>query len=255
MQGCKPAAERIDNIMGGSTSASPSPCSSYHPSPCASYNPSPASSSFPSPTRAQPGPSLIPWLKNLSSGSSSASSSFKLPHLYIHGGGSISAPVTPPLSSPTSQTPRIKTHWNLDSAAHRYSLLPSSTPLSPTRQILPDSEWFSGIRIPQVGPASPTFSLVSSNLFGFKDEVTTGGGSRMWTPGQSGTCSPAVAAGFDHTADVPMSEAMLDEFAFGSNATGLVKPWEGERIHEECGSDDLQLTLGSSKTRLVTLDI
>lgn len=65
-------------------------------------------------------------------------------------------------------------------------------------------------------------------------------------------CSPAIAAGFDHTADVPMAEAVSDEFAFGSNNTaGLVKPWEGERIHEECGPDDLELTLGSSKTRFV----
>jgi len=30
-----------------------------------------------------------------------------------------------------------------------------------------------------------------------------------------------------------------------------VKAWEGERIHEECASDEheLELTLGSSKTR------
>ncbi|XAR56444.1 hypothetical protein NMG60_11036935 [Bertholletia excelsa] len=248
-KGCKPV-EPMD-IVGGSASASP--CSSYHPSPCASYNPSPTSSSFPSPASSSyavnanaDGSSLIPWLKNLSSASSSASS--KLSHLLLHG-GSISAPVTPPLSSPTARSPRIKMDWN-DSSAHaggvgsHYSLLPSSTPPSPGRLILPDSEWFNGIRIPQGSPTSPTFSLVSSNPFGFRD-----GGSRMWTPGQSGTCSPAIAAGFDHTADVPMSEVISDEFAFGSNTKGLVKPWEGERIHEECGSDDLELTLGSSRTR------
>lgn len=77
----------------------------------------------------------------------------------------------------------------------------------------------------------------------------------MWTPGQSGTCSPAIAAGSDHTADIPMAEVISDEFAFGSHATGLVKPWEGERIHEECGSDDLELTLGSSRTRFVGIKI
>lgn len=76
----------------------------------------------------------------------------------------------------------------------------------------------------------------------------------MWTPGQSGTCSPAIAAGSDHTADIPMSEVISDEFAFGScNTAGLVKAWEGERIHEESGSDDLELTLGCSKTRQVNL--
>ncbi|XP_061351353.1 BES1/BZR1 homolog protein 4-like isoform X3 [Gastrolobium bilobum] len=223
-KGCKPV-ERME--IGGSAAATP--CSSYHPSPCASYNPSPGSSSFPSPRSssyaANPnadGNSLIPWLKNLSSGSSSASSS-KLPMLYIPS-GSISAPVTPPLSSPTARTPRMK-----------------ATALDP--------DWFAGIRIPQGGPTSPTFSLVSSNPFGFKEEVFVGSGSRMWTPGQSGTCSPAVAAGSDHTADIPMAEAVSDEFAFGSSTAGLVKAWEGERIHEVFGSDDLELTLGNSKTR------
>ncbi|CAN1328804.1 BES1/BZR1 homolog protein 3, partial [Linum perenne] len=211
-KGCRPV-ERMD-ILGGSTSASP--CSSYQPSPCASYNPSPASSSFPSPTNPNGNTdanSLIPWLKNLSSSSSSSS-------LYIHT-GSISAPVTPPM--------------------------PSSTPQSPGRR--PDSAWLAGI---QSGPSSPTFSLVARNPFGFRDEPVSGAGSRMWTPGQSGTCSPAVPAGVDHNADVPMVDSgMTAEFAFGCSNGGarLVKAWEGERIHEESISDDLELTLGNSKTR------
>lgn len=72
----------------------------------------------------------------------------------------------------------------------------------------------------------------------------------MWTPGQSGTCSPAFPAGVDQTSDVPMSDVIAAEFAFGNNFTGLVKPWEGEKIHEECvADDDLELTLGNSKTR------
>ncbi|MBA0619240.1 hypothetical protein Godav_028451 [Gossypium davidsonii] len=237
------------DILGGSATASPS--SSYHPSPMSSSFPSSASSSYVVNSNGD-GSSLIPWLKNLSSASSSPMSS-KLPHIYIHS-GSISAPVTPPLSSPTARTPRTNTDWEDLTArpgwsAQQHSFLPSSTPPSPGRQIVPDPEWFAGLRIPLSGPTSPTFSLVSSNPFGFKEEVLAGGGSRMWTPGQSGTCSPAIAAGSDHTADVPMSEVISDEFAFGSNATGLVKPWEGERIHEDCGSDDLELTLGSSRTR------
>ncbi|OVA16133.1 BZR1 [Macleaya cordata] len=266
-KGCKPV-ERMD-VVGGSASSSyyPSPCISYNPSPCASYNPSPASSSFPSPARSPyaanangnaDGNSLIPWLKNLSSSSSSASSS-KLPHhLYIPS-GSISAPVTPPLSSPTARSPRIKTDWEDTTAGpawggHRYSFLPSSTPPSPGRQILPDSGWLAGIQLPTGGPSSPTFSLVRPNPFGFKEEAVAGGGSRMWTPGQSGTCSP-VMAGASH--DVPMADVVSDEFAFGSNTMGLVKAWEGERIHdhEECGSDDLELTLGTSRTRCGGTDL
>uniref|UniRef100_A0A0E0BYS8 Protein BZR1 homolog n=1 Tax=Oryza meridionalis TaxID=40149 RepID=A0A0E0BYS8_9ORYZ len=34
-----------------------------------------------------------------------------------------------------------------------------------------------------------------------------------------------------------------------NGAAGLVRAWEGERIHEDSGSDDLELTLGSSRTR------
>ncbi|KAK6917727.1 BES1/BZR1 plant transcription factor, N-terminal [Dillenia turbinata] len=255
-KGCKPV-DRMD-IVGASASASPGP--SYQPSPCASYNPSPTSSSFPSPASSSYAGngngnpdvnSLIPWLKNLSSASAAASKLHH--HLYIHG-GSISAPVTPPLSSPTARSPRIKNNWDDPSAgpswaAGRHSFLPSSTPPSPGRQILPDPGWFTGIKTLS-GSSSPTFSFISSNPYGFKEEVLSGGPSRMWTPGQSGTCSPAVAAGVDNTADVPMSDGIAAEFAFGSNS-GLVKPWEGERIHEECGSDDLELTLGNSRTRLV----
>ncbi|GAB4831472.1 BES1/BZR1 protein 4 [Ancistrocladus abbreviatus] len=239
-------------------SASVSPCSSYQPSPRASYNPSPTSSSFPSPAHSHytayasgstDANSLIPWLKNLSSSSSSTSP--KLPYLYIPG-GSMSAPVTPPLSSPTARTPRTNNDWDEANAGppwapQNYSL-PSSTPPSPGRQVLPQPAWLANIQIPQGGPTSPTFSLVSSNPFGFKDEALAGRGCRMWTPGQSGTCSPAVMAGADGTPDVPMTDGISAEFAFGSGTMGLVKAWEGERI-EECAPDDLELTLGSSRTR------
>ncbi|KAK4487366.1 hypothetical protein RD792_006012 [Penstemon davidsonii] len=206
-KGCKPVENM--NFMGRSTSASP----------CTSYNPSPPSSSIPSPISRADGNSLIPWLRNLSSTSSSSSS--KHMHHYMHIGGSMSAPVTPPLSSPTSQTPQI-----FDKS---FDFLPLSTPPSPSR-----------VQIPQSGPTSPTFSLVSSNPFGFS---LTRGGSLM---GRSGTCSPCV--------DIPMGEMISsNEFAFGSNNinnNGLVKAWEGERIHEEyCGSNELELTLGTSKTR------
>ncbi|KAG4178308.1 BES1/BZR1 4 -like protein [Gossypium arboreum] len=248
-KGCKPV-DRMD-IMGGSASASP--CSSYHPSPGSSSFPSPASSHYTANANGNADAnSLIPWLKNLSSGSSSASS--KLAHHLFIAGGSISAPVTPPLSSPTSRTPRTRSDWDEMNAGptctgKRFSYLPASTPPSPSRQVFPDPGWLSRLEIPQSGPTSPTFSLVSRNPFGFKDEALSRGGSRMWTPGQSGTCSPAFPAGVDQTSDVPMSDAIAAEFAFGSNMTGLVKPWEGEKIHEECVADDLELTLGNSKTR------
>lgn len=251
-QGCKP----VDHVDMVARSETVSPSSSCYPT----HNPSPGSSSFPSPASSfyaananADGSFLIPWLKNFSSASSSASSS-KLPHLYIPG-SSISAPVTPHLSSPTARSPRLKTDLDDQSTrfgwGERYSFMPSSTPPSPGHRILPDPEWISRIQIPQGGPVSPTFTLVSSNPFGSKQEVLAGGGSHTWTPGQSGTCSPAIAAATDHTGDIPMSEVISNEFAFGVNGKGLVKPWEGERIHDEPGSDDLELTLGSSKCRWV----
>lgn len=273
MQGCKP----VEPLDVAGPSVSPSPCSSCQPSPCASYNPSPASSSFPSSVSSSyvtnanntisnivpDANSLIPWLKNLSSASSSSASSSKAPlhhhNLFIHT-GSISAPVTPPLSSPTARSLRIKTDWDDPNAqpswppGSHYSFLPSSTPASPGRQIIPEPGWLAGLQLSS-RPSSPTFSLVSSNPFGFyKGGIASEGSSRIWTPGQSGMSSP-VMHGRPGPGDVQMSDCATDEFAFGSSsngnlpAGGLVKPWEGERIHEECGSDELELTLGNSRTR------
>ncbi|XP_020270865.1 protein BZR1 homolog 2-like [Asparagus officinalis] len=286
-KGCKPTESM--EVAGPSISASP--CSSYQPSPCASYNPSPASSALHSPasshitnpnnpiTSVPDANSLIPWLKNLSSASSSSSRPpFHNHNLYIHT-GSISAPVTPPLSSPTARSQRIKTDWDDPTSqqpswppGNHYTFLPSSTPSSPRCQkMIPQPGWLSG-------PSSPTFSLVSSNPFGsFKGGIMSEGSSRMWTPGQSGVCSPVMPRsgacspvmprsgvcspamrGGPNRGDVHMLDCASDEFAFGSSSNGniqgggLVKAWEGERIHEECGSDELELTLGSSRTRAGT---
>lgn len=238
-QGCKPV-ERMD-IVGHS--ASPSPCSSYQPSPYASYNPSPTTSSFPSPVRipnvyeagdGSNDSALLPWVKNLSS---------KRHHICLQQYGSISAPVTPPLSSPTCRSPRrIKTGQEAPQ-----SFMQSLTPPSPRQcQVFPtDSSWLAGICIPNGSPTSPTFSLVSQNHF------NPFGSARMWTPGQNGTCSPVTMGRNDHI-DVQMSNGVCDEFAFGSSSndnSGPVKAWEGETIHEECGPEELELTLGTSVTR------
>lgn len=227
---------------GGRGSTSASPCSSYQPSPCVSYNPSPTSSSFPSPVRSSQAPnpdpnSLIPWLKNLSSNSPSSSSNSKLlpHHLYLPG-GSISAPVTPPLSSPTARSRAA--------ARARQYLWSDSIPNS--------SMPFFGVgEVPLSGPPSPTYSLVArnNNSFGLMEEALSRAGSRLCTPGQSGQCTPVIPAEVDGTSDIPMPDSMAAEFAFGNSQGGLVKAWEGERIHEECGCDDLELTLGNSGTR------
>ncbi|TKW14049.1 hypothetical protein SEVIR_5G141900v4 [Setaria viridis] len=259
-KGSKPQ-ERMDAI---GCSVSPSPCSSYQLSPRASYNASPTSSSFPSGASSPflppnemangiDGNPILPWLKTLSNGTPSKKHPL-LPPLLIHG-GSISAPVTPPLSSPSARTPRMKTDWDESAVqppwhgANSPSIV-NSTPPSPGRSMAPDPAWLASIQISSTSPNSPTFSLVSTNPFSvFKESISVGGNSsRMCTPGQSGTCSPAIP-GMPRPSDVHMMDAVSDEFAFGSStngaqqAAGLVRAWEGERIHEDSGSDDLELTL------------
>ncbi|KAJ9563201.1 hypothetical protein OSB04_008361 [Centaurea solstitialis] len=235
-KGCKPV---LIESMGGSASASgSSPCSSsYQPSPNGSYNFSPTtattmSSSIPSSSTsslyASTDPnSLIPWLKNLSSSGSPFSSSKFPHHLYMYtGGSSISAPVTPPLScSPTCGTPRrLTTDDQID-----YPFLPASGSSTPLNAHSPGLQTDSGWVTPQEGASSPTFSLQVAS-FGLKE--------------------PSSTITHDHHQDVAMSDS-CHEFAFGSNMNinGVVKAWEGERIHEECISDDLELTLGNPTTR------
>ncbi|KAL2651088.1 hypothetical protein R1flu_019216 [Riccia fluitans] len=101
-KGTKPATERVDV--------------------CASGSASPTSSSYPG---ASEGTSLIPWLKGLSSvngqmaggsgggsGTASTSSSAGLPPLHVMHAGPSSAPMTPPLSSPTARMPHVKPDWD-----------------------------------------------------------------------------------------------------------------------------------------------
>ncbi|WVZ79839.1 hypothetical protein U9M48_027371 [Paspalum notatum var. saurae] len=269
-KGCKPPAGECHDQIG--RSSSPSPYSSYQSTPPASYNPSPASLSFPSFRSSShiasggnnfvagvKGNSLVPWPKDHSS-SSSFASSFKFPqvhHPYFNG-GSISAPVTPPSSSPT-HTPRawideentgIQSPWD----GSNYASLPNSQPSSPGHQVSPDPSWLTRCQIPYVDPSSPTYSLVAPNPFGISKE-TISNTSRMW-PGQNVTRSPGMSGVPVHH-DFQMVYGAQDDFTFGSSSNGnnrsygFVKAWEGERICEECpyDEDELELTLGSSKTR------
>ncbi|CBI17568.3 unnamed protein product, partial [Vitis vinifera] len=145
-----------------------------------------------------------------------------LPPLRI----SNSAPVTPPLSSPTSRGSKRKPDWesfsNGSLNSFRHPLFAVSAPSSPTRRnhltpaTIPECDesdastvdsgrWVSFQTVaPQAAPSSPTFNLVK-----------------------------------------PVAMEGRPEFEFES---GRVKAWEGERIHE-VGVDELELTLGSGKTR------
>ncbi|KAH0468258.1 hypothetical protein IEQ34_003291 [Dendrobium chrysotoxum] len=209
------------------SSAFTSPPSSAFTSPVPSYHASPTSSSFPSPSRLEnsDNPSsiktsyILPFIRNLSS----------LPPLRI----SNSAPVTPPLSSPSSRPLKLrKPDWSY-TAYHGHPLFLASAPASPTRDrhqhhpatipecdesdssTIDSNRWAS---LQNTAPASPTFNLVNRARLMPESAVVAGG----------------------------MLERSLSaiEFEFESMR---VKPWEGERIHEVGVEDDLVLTLGLGK--------
>lgn len=231
-KGCKPPTPPSEAALVGLASTNLSPCSSSQllsapssafVSPVPSYHASPSSSSFPSPTRNEnPNPSpnynnpaavnpsyLLPFLRNLPN----------LPALRI----SNSAPVTPPLSSPTSSRPTKvrKPEWEPDPFRHPFFAV--SAPASPTRarqhrhpDTIPECDesdvstvdsgrWIS---FQHTAPASPTFNLVNPGVVSTGTEMVTG-------------------------------TAVGQDFEFEK---GKVTPWEGERIHE-VAVEDLELKL------------
>ncbi|KAL6220527.1 hypothetical protein ACLB2K_008283 [Fragaria x ananassa] len=244
--GCKPPIEiaGTPTNMSACSSMQPSPQSSSFPSPVPSYHASPSSSSFPSPTRFDGNPSsyhqnpssyLLPFLHNL------ASIPTNLPPLRI----SNSAPVTPPLSSPTSRGSKRKPDWesltNGCINSLRHPLFAASAPSSPTRRhhlapaTIPECDesdastvdsgrWVSfQTGVPSVAPPSPTFNLMKPVAEQNVLQQTVGHEGIGWgNPGE---------------------RARGSEFEFES---GRLKAWEGERIHE-VGVEDLELTLGNGK--------
>ncbi|GER42454.1 brassinosteroid signalling positive regulator family protein, partial [Striga asiatica] len=232
--GCKPSPMEIGGTSANitpSSSRNPSPPSSYFASPIPSYQPSPSSSSFPSPAHhngpTEP-PSSHPFAFLLNSISSS------LPPLRI----SNSAPVTPPLSSPTRDPSKMVT-FNLESmSALKGPFYAASAPASPARThfgftpaTIPECDesdtstvdsgrWMNfNQAYAAAGPGSPTFNLMRPVEAREEDPLRPGGGGDVADKGKG------VDFGFE-----------------------AVKPWEGERIHE-VGMDELELTLGSGNTR------
>ncbi|OIV94775.1 hypothetical protein TanjilG_12988 [Lupinus angustifolius] len=241
-KGCKRSASEFGGTPGGCSSIQPSPTgpspqSSSFPSPVPSYHASPTSSSFPSPSRIDPNPSsfLLPFIHNMN-----------LPPLRI----SNSAPVTPPLSSPTSRTSsKRKAHFDSLPNPNASSLNPfihplfaASAPSSPSRRhhhvgtytipehdesdasTLDSDRWVSFQNSP--APPSPTFNLMNPAIMHHHQQ--------MIIPKDSSSDMQWSGAG---------ERGRGSDFDFEN---GSVKPWEGERIHE-VGMDDLDLTLGFGK--------
>ncbi|XP_019240013.1 PREDICTED: BES1/BZR1 homolog protein 2-like [Nicotiana attenuata] len=238
--GCKPPP---NEVTGASTNISAcssvqlSPMSSSFPSPAPSYHVSPTASSFPSPSRCEgnPPPYILPFIHN------SAAIPSCLPHPHI----SSSAPVTPPLSSPTRRSKPKPVLESLSASALRsfcHPIFAVSAPSSPTRRqhskpaTIPECDESdaspvefahrvsSKIVAPSAAQTSPTFNLVRPI---FQQNVLL---DALKGRGEFG-CGESAQRGHG------------SEFDFGS---GKVMAWEGERIHE-IAVDDLELTLGSRK--------
>ncbi|PWZ14928.1 Protein BZR1 1 [Zea mays] len=244
-QGCRPPPGMLSPCSSSQLLSAPS---SSFPSPVPSYHASPASSSFPSPTRldhssgsgssnhnpaaaAAAAASLLPFLRGLPN----------LPPLRV----SSSAPVTPPLSSPTAAAasrPPTKVRrpdWNAAAAVadpFRHPFFAVSAPASPTRarrrehpDTIPECDesdvcsavdsarWISFQAT--TAPASPTYNLVHPASDSMELDGTTAAADGCGGGGRGG---PA-------------------EFEFDKGR--VVTPWEGERIHE-VGAEELELTLG-----------
>ncbi|VFQ70241.1 unnamed protein product [Cuscuta campestris] len=235
-KGCRPSPTEIMGI-----SANISECSSIQPSPMSSAFPSPIPSYHASPNRSPSrggdanAPSyILPFLHNLTPVPSS------LPSLRI----SNSAPVTPPISSPTKgskRKPLLESLTNSSLYGSHHAFFTCSAPSSPTRRqhckpaTIPECDesdvstdsvrWAtSQTGVPFVAPTSPTFNLVQP----FSQQIVP-----LTTVSGVGDFDWAGAA----------KKARCAEFDFEN---GRVKAWEGEKIHD-IGMDGLELTLGSGK--------
>jgi len=212
------------------SSQNPSPLSSSFPSPIPSYQVSPSSSSFPSPTRGDNNVSsnLLPFLQS--------AIPLSLPPLRI----SNSAPVTPPLSSPTSRNPKPIPNWDFiakqSMASFSYPFNAVSAPASPTHR-----QFHAPATIPECDESDS--STVESGQWISFQKFAPSVAAAMPTSPTYNLVKPVARQILSN--NLVKDNGMSMDFEFGSEQ---VKPWEGERIHE-VGLDDLELTLGGGKAR------
>lgn len=238
IQGLKPPPNPIDAGTSSTkitafSSQNPSPLSSSFPSPIPSYQVSPSSSSFPSPSGFDGGYNpthLIPYLRNAIPSS--------LPPLRI----SSSAPVTPPLSSPTSKNPKPIPNWEAiakeSMASFSYPFCAVSAPASPTRHQL---HFPAAAPIPECDESDTSSTVDSGQWVSFQKFASSA--AAMPTSPTFNLVKPVAPQVLP--SNVITENVRGSEFDFGG---GQVKPWVGEKIHE-VGLDDLELTLGSGKPR------
>lgn len=161
--------------------------------------------------------SLIPWLKDLGSGG--------LPNNGLQRLCS-SAPVTPPLSSPTtircSIPYNIKNAWDKDTSdGFQGGLLNSAAPWP----MQPHQSTFFSFNC-QVDPAPPV-GLFTEHVRGtsaYHDRINT----------------KAEGAGADSCSQISSENNLAQQMTVMSGLSA----WKGEKIHDLVRDDDLELTLG-----------
>ncbi|KAJ1384929.1 hypothetical protein SESBI_42078 [Sesbania bispinosa] len=212
------------------SSQNPSPLSSSFPSPIPSYQVSPSSSSFPSPSRldVNNASNLIPYIRTVFPAS--------LPPLRI----SNSAPVTPPLSSPTSRNPKPIPTWESIAKASmgsfNHPFFAASAPASPSHRHL-----YTPPTIPECDE-SDTSTVESGQWLNFQAFAPSA--PAMPISPTLNFIKPATAS---QQQNLQPDNNRIQEMRSSEAEFGVpVKPWVGERIHE-VGLDDLELTLGSGK--------
>ncbi|XP_076911868.1 protein BRASSINAZOLE-RESISTANT 2-like [Bidens hawaiensis] len=218
----------LPTIETGATSTTTTPCSSQKPSPIPSYQCSPSSSSYQSPSNLD-----MNHMNNNPFAYLNNAIPVSLPPLRI----SNSAPVTPPLSSPSSKFPKPTFNWEsfTKQTMNPFNLpyYACSAPTSPTKRFTPSTipecdvsdcstidscQWvrYRNYEPMLTNPNSPTFNLVK----------------------------PVAQVAAAHDGGLDKGKGIEFEFENGG-----VKAWEGERIHD-VGLDDLELTLGCKSSKM-----
>ncbi|CAL0305827.1 unnamed protein product [Lupinus luteus] len=241
-KGCRPPAGAVDGA-GSSTrntpfsSQNPSPLSSSFPSPIPSYQVSPSSSPFRNSSHLDlnnvaASNNLFPYIHNVYPPS--------LAPLRI----SNSAPVTPPMSSPTSRNPKPIPTWDSIAKAASFNLnhqpfFAASAPASPTHRHL-----YTPPTIPECDE-SDTSTVESGQWLNFQQAFAPSVASALpFCPNLSFSMGHPVQ---QQQHPLPDNSGKMQQMTISEAGFGVqVKPWVGEKIHE-VGLDDLELTLGSGK--------
>nr|ADE77805.1 unknown [Picea sitchensis] len=189
--------------------------------------------------------SLIPWLKGL--GSNRLATQRALPPLQIITGGSCSAPVTPPLTSPTVKPPYRKSVWDAVNLRSDSSALWSFQATSS----MGHSNCESGFSVQGAQDVRSNAATEYANNLMASENVeispTSIQGNENGATFTFGPLNP-INEGLTSTAAwKTVGTVMHGVEAEHEKISSGVRAWEGEKIHHMRPEElELELTLGSS---------